>query len=120
MNTGFSFLLSMFQRRQRLRIAPPPPRVSLMLGQFRQRPDLVKEAQRIQSDPHFRLMLEVLANESPANYLSPNGNADRMLGQIEGYGMALNNLAAMATLPGEQVTLESTFDDNNNINERNR
>ena len=37
MNTGFNFLLNLFQRRQRLRITPPPPRVDLTLDQFRQR-----------------------------------------------------------------------------------
>lgn len=113
MNSGFNFLLNLFQRRQRLRIQPPPPRLNLTLEEFRQRPDLVAEARRVQADPHFRLQLEVLANESPANYMTTRVSAERVLGQIEGYGLALNNLAALATPPGEAVTLEATFDDKN-------
>jgi len=114
MNTGFSFLVNMFQRRQRLKITPPPPRVDMTLDQFRQRPDLVAEARRLQADPWFRLQMEVLMNESPANYMTSRVSADRVLGQIEGYNLALNNLVAMATPPGDAVTLESTFDDKNN------
>jgi len=114
MNSGFNFLVNLFARRQRLRIVPPPPRFNLTLEQFRQRPDLVSEARKIQSDPHFRLQMEVLMNESPASYMNPRATADRVLGQIEGYNLALNNLAALATLPGEDVTLEATFEDKNN------
>jgi len=113
MNTGFNFLVNLFQRRQRLRIQPPPPRVNLTLEEFRQRSDLVAEARRVQSDPYFRLQLEVLLNESPSSYMGSRASADRVLGQIEGYNLALNNLAALATPPSEAVTLEATFDDKN-------
>jgi len=119
MNSGFNFLVNLLQRRNRLKITPPPPRVNLTLDQFRQRPDLVAEARRTQADPYFLLQLEVLANESPANYMTNRVSAERMLGQIEGYSLALNNLAAMATPPGDPVTLEATFDDkNHDTNER--
>ena len=115
MNTGFNFLVNLFQRRQRLKILPPPPpRVNLTLEEFRQRSDLVAEARRVQSDPYFRLQLEVLMNESPSSYMGSRASADRVLGQIEGYNLALNNLVAMATAPDKAVTLEATFEDLNN------
>lgn len=49
-------------------------------------------------------------NESPVNYHNPSQNAERALGHIEGYNMALNNLAAMAIMPGEKINLEATFE----------
>lgn len=113
MNAGFNFLVNLFQRRQRVRLVPPPPRVDLTLDRFRQRPDLVAEARRVQADPFFRLQLEVLLNESPASYMSSRVSTDRVLGQIEGYNLALNNLAALAVPPGKNVTLEATFEDQN-------
>jgi hypothetical protein len=110
MTSGLNFLVNLFTRRQRLRISPPPPRVALTLAEFCERPDLIAEARRVQSDPYFRLQLEVLLNEAPTNYHDPRANADRALGQIEGYHLALNNLAAMAATPGEKITLEATFE----------
>lgn len=107
---GFTFLMRMIGKRHELRITPPPPRREITLSQWREKPELVVEAARVMADPHCRLMLEVLVNESPVNYHDSASNPERVLGRIEGYNLALNNLAAMASAPGERVTLEATFE----------
>jgi len=111
---GFDFLLRMIERRRAVRITPPPVRRDITLMQWREKPELVQAAARVLADPHCRLMLEVLINESPVNYHDSASNAERVLGRIEGYNLALNNLAAMASSPGERVTLEATFEPEKN------
>lgn len=113
---GFDFLLRIIERRRVLRITPPPARREITLMQWREKPEFIREAARVLADPSARLMLEVLMNESPVNYHDSASNAERVLGRIEGYNLALNNLAAMASALGERVTLEATFEPEKNPN----
>jgi|APGre2960657373_1045057.scaffolds.fasta_scaffold00177_14 hypothetical protein len=113
MNAGIRYLMSHFSHRSRARMLAPPPRVNLTLMQWREREDLVAAAAKLQADPNFRLQLEVLHNESPSNYQNLAMPAERTLGQIEGYNMAMNNLAALAVLPDGSAPIESTFEDRN-------
>lgn len=107
---GFRFLMSMIEQRRRLKITPPPKRREITLEQWRDKPELVAEARTVMNLPSVRLMLEVLANESPVNYHDTATNPERVLGRIEGYNLAMNNLAAMAASPNERISLEATFE----------
>ncbi len=110
MNTGLQILMRLFERRARPKVVAPPPRVDLTLTQWRERLDLVSDAARLHADPNFRLQLEVLLNESPVNYHNLAQPAERTLGQIEGYNMALNNLVALASPAIGETPLEATFE----------
>lgn len=75
---------------------------------------LVRQAAATLNTPIVQAMLAVLRTESPANYGLPMGatHDDRIVhaAKAEGYGLALNNLEAMAKAQGKMVALESTFE----------
>lgn len=74
----------------------------LNLVEWRSSKELVGAAQRIYSDPDFRMMLQVMANEHPAyTVFAPDIRSDmRMAHQAkcEGYTLALANLESMTSL----------------------
>lgn len=86
----------------------------MTLAEWRQREELVTAAHKLANDSIFRVMVEVLLNESPVNYQNPRLSADRTLGHIEGYNMCLNNLAAMSVPLGGNITIDADFSESNN------
>lgn len=85
---------------------------ALTLNQWRQNTDLTTYAMSLHQDPRFEMLLQVLANESPVNYVR-EGDATqiiRALGRIDGYHMALNNLAAFSEPLVEKGEVEATFE----------
>jgi len=86
----------------------------LRLYEWRRSPKLVTEARRVFELESFRIMLDVLKNENPANLVLPLGStpADRSAIQCraEGYAMALANLEAMCNPAETMEPLEATFE----------
>jgi len=86
---------------------------SLTLHEWRAIPGLVSEAMRIEALPGFSGMVAVLANECPHNYTAGALDATaaiRQLGRIEGYQLALNNLALMAKPVAHRKQIEAVFE----------
>lgn len=104
--------------------SPPPkrtvviehlPSTELRLSDWQASTELVVSAQKLKRDPAFRTMLDVLRNESPANFALPitGMTADDRIAhasRIEGYNLALNNIDAMAHLNNTREPLEATFE----------
>jgi hypothetical protein len=73
----------------------------LRLHEFRSNKNLVSSAQKMMAMPEFRLMLDVLMNEHPLNFvLAASTTEERAAQQArgEGYTIAIRNLEAMADL----------------------
>lgn len=86
----------------------------LRLADWQASAELIGAANRIFATQEFRMMLDVLRTESPANYgLPPTGvtSDDRVAHacKIEGYMMALNNLEAMCVPVKGETIVEATF-----------
>lgn len=81
----------------------------LRLQEWRQDAKLCGTAEAVFQNPNVRLMLDVLNNESPVNYVGGTPTPDEKilrLGVIQGYHLAINTLEAMAQFkqPDEQLT----------------
>ena len=97
---------------------PPRPIIpiessNLTLAEWVKHPELILEAKNICAEPTFKLMLDTLKNESPANYKMPKGSQPTdlitHLGEIDGYNMAINNMLAMTVKHEQMTTLEASF-----------
>lgn len=86
----------------------------LTLTQWRKDSALITEAKKLWANPAFRLMLQVMRNESPVNYGiagQPDATARiSRLGEITGYHGALNNLEAFVIPIEDTELLEATFE----------
>lgn len=60
-------------------------------------------------------MLEVLLNEAPSSFINNKLEPVRVLGQIEGYHIAVNNLMAFGVLAEDAMPIEADFSDDNNL-----
>jgi hypothetical protein len=92
-------VFNLFKRERKLEII----RVEssrVRLHEFRSDKGLVGVAQKVLADSNVRLMLDVLRNESPANWGLPQTFTSEqraaVQAMIQGYQMAINNLEAMA------------------------
>lgn len=88
--------------------------VKLRLSEFRTNNALVGDAQKILLIPGLRLMLDVLRNEHPGQWVLPPGasSLDRIRAQClaEGYTMALANFEAMGKFEQMTEMPEPTFE----------
>lgn len=86
----------------------------LSLSEWRQSPELVKQASQALANPVVRNMADVLRNEHLGNYSSavPMSSEDRAIicARAEGYGICLNNLEAMSTIEKPKESIEATFE----------
>lgn len=74
---------------------------------------LVGMAQKVHASTEFKLMMQLLRNESPAFfYMKQGGIEDRaiMQARIEGYNLAINNLFAMRTIQKKAEMPAATFE----------
>lgn len=110
--------------KKKLPVVPPPvePKYrapvkaiassDLRLYEFQSHPDMVAGAISILGHEHFRIMFDVLKNESPenweANKLQPHEIIERH-GFIAGYHRCLNNLMAMKKVREEKEPLVADF-----------
>lgn len=86
----------------------------LNLEEWRKQPNLVDDARKLFETPTWKMIQQVLKNESPVNYQpineGMNANKDlQTLGDIRGYHKALNNLEAFAKPSEESEPIEATF-----------
>ena len=75
--------------------------------------ELVSLADTMWKNEDFRLMLQVVQNESPSNFaILSGGLEERALHQsrIEGYNLALANLKALRVSADKIETLETTYE----------
>jgi len=88
--------------------------ISVRAHEWRANDSLVKEAFRVQSDPYFAMMLEVMRNESPALLgLAPGTDlASRAVWQasIEGYNHAIAMLLSLAEKAPQNEPMQETFE----------
>lgn len=110
-------LLNMFRRKpaQPTFSMNPSAAPSMRLEDWRRQPQLVEDARKLFASPTWKLLSEVLRNESPVNYQpvneGVNANSDlQTLGSIRGYHKALNNLEAFAQSSDESQLPEPTFE----------
>ena len=85
----------------------------LRLNEWRAHGEMLKIADTLWKDADFQLVMQVIANESPANFaLLTAGIEDRALHQArtEGYNLALANLRAMRVPSEKTEVLESTYE----------
>lgn len=87
----------------------------LRLQDWQLSPELVSAANRVFNTTEFRMMLDCLRTECPANYGLPATGVtadDRVAHacKIEGYMMALNNLEAMCNQIKGETVIEATFE----------
>ena len=87
----------------------------LRIHEWRADTRLVTEARRVNGDATFRMMMDVVANESPANIALALGTSteDRAAQQArtEGFNMALDYLRLLATYEEpKQPFPEATFE----------
>ena len=88
------------------------PSTELRLQDWQQMPDLVVAAIKLKSDPTFSLMLQVLRNEAPQNYVAPiHGDTEACLefGRVQGYQRALNILDAFHRQLVPRANVEASF-----------
>lgn len=93
---------------------------ALSLAQFREDENLVAEWRVWADRPIVQAMLQVMRNESPAHWLAEAKTADEkilLLGRIQGYEMAMNNLEALGALVQVQAPLTATFEKPQPLNE---
>jgi hypothetical protein len=88
--------------------------IKLRLAEFRSNKSLAGDAQKIIAIPGVRLMLDVLRNEHPGQWVLPPGatTLDRIRAQClaEGYTMALANFEAMGEFTEMTQMPEPTFE----------
>lgn len=88
--------------------------LKLRLHEWRADRALVSRGLQLINNPDFRLALDVLQNEHPANAILPDGcSLDiRAVFQArgEGYTLALANLEALAKFESVSEPLEATFE----------
>lgn len=87
---------------------------NLTLEQWRKTPSLITAAMKLCNDPTFKMMMDVMRNESLTNYVprkeGENANADlQTLGKIRGYQLALNNLESFVTPLNQSKPLVASF-----------
>lgn len=106
-------MFGFFKRKTRVNIIQRESS-KIRLHEFRSDKGLVGVAQKVHADPNFRLMLDVLKNESPAHWGLPrlSGTEQRAGVQalVEGYQLALANLEAMAVFRKTVELDEPTFE----------
>lgn len=85
----------------------------MKLSDFRADKELVSAANRVLSDPVFKVMLDVLREEHPKNYRKAGEEvsffASHKLGRIAGYDEFESNLLKMTEISKPQETLTATF-----------
>lgn len=90
------------------------PSTDLRLADWQATSKLVSSAQQVLAGDFARLMVCVLHNESPANWvLNTNATIEERgthQARIEGYLMCLANLQAMARLQSPKQELEPSFE----------
>ncbi len=95
-------------------VVPPEVRVivrdrcEVTLSEWRSEGTLVSGASRLLSEPHFRLMLDVLNTASPAGWVLNNSSTEERAAQqarIEGYQMAITNLKSMGIFQKSAVNM---------------
>lgn len=87
----------------------------LTLEVWRRSPELVDAAMKLSNDPNFRLLMDMLRNESPVNYGLPQLGVqptDRIAHQskVEGYHLVLNNIEAAQRLENTSAPIEAVFE----------
>lgn len=86
----------------------------LTLNEWTKHIELTHEAYTMAQTPIFKSMIEVLKNESPANYKMPKGSQPTdlvvHLGEIDGYNMAINNMLAMTVQHEKLEPLVASFE----------
>lgn len=113
--------LRMFANLFRRRSQPQPEIVviprqpnQILIAEWRATKDLVAKARAVLSDPDVRMMLDTVRNSAPllsvtSEYL-PSHVRSVMLGRIEGYEMAMNDLEALASYAEPKEMPEATFE----------
>ena len=87
----------------------------LTLDDWRRSPELVTALLKLSCDPTFRLLVDMLRNESPVNYHLPQLGVqptDRIVHQskVEGYHLVLNNIEAAQEPEITGGAIEATFE----------
>lgn len=85
------------------------------LEEWRKHPKLVEDARKLFENPTWKLIEQVMRNESPVNQVpvneGQNANKDlQTLGDIRGYHRALNILEAFSKPLEDAEPVESTFE----------
>lgn len=116
MQRMWNYLLTVFFRKKPARVSLEIVRretTGLRLQEWRSQPELINLAAAIWKDENFRLMMQVAANESPANFAILSGDTEtRAFHQVrnEGYNLALANLKAMCVPIDKLEPLETTYE----------
>lgn len=107
------YLLTMFgKKKSRVEIVRRES-TSLRLEEWRTQSELIALADKVWKNEDFRLMLQVVQNESPSNFAILSGTIeDRALQQArsEGYNLVIANLKAMRVPAEKMEHLESTYE----------
>lgn len=85
----------------------------LTLAEWMSDATLVGMAQKVHATTEFKLMLQVLRNESPAFWLLKNATIEdraAMQARIEGYNLAIANLHGMKRLEKKAQMPVATFE----------
>jgi hypothetical protein len=108
-----NYILTMFgKNRKRIEVIRRES-TGLRLQEWRSQPELVAMADAVWKNADFRLMLQVVMNESPGNFAILSGDMEtRAMHQArtEGYNLLLANLKAMCVLAEKAHELESTYE----------
>lgn len=104
--------MRLFKKRIRIQVVRS---TALRVEDWRQSPELVTYAAKLLNTPEFRTLLDVLRNESPANFGFPVTGVsaeDRITyaGRIEGYNQAMNLIESLGTPGIQRARLEATFE----------
>lgn len=100
-----------FWRNRKIAIRRPK-NTSITLAEWRQNPELIRQARDLWNSPFGGLLLDMLHNESPLNKPFPDigtKSDDRIyhLARIQSYHRAISYLVSTA-VPEEQTTQELT------------
>lgn len=86
----------------------------LRLQEWQSQAGLVEAARKVWSDSNFRLMVDVLNNESPSNlHLIPTADTNlraSIQAKTEGYNLCLANLEALKEMRKADSFIEATFE----------
>ena len=107
-------LFNLFRRQPRKLILIRRFSSRVRLHEYRAEQTLVTAARKFLTDPEFSVIVDVLRNENPSNWIQMNNvpieQRAIIQAQIEGYTMCISNLESMGVFVTPKVELEATFE----------